>query len=46
MAREGGSYVRDENGVPVLRERTDAVVTTAKPKKGKTTKEVTNNEDA
>jgi len=39
MARQGGSYVKDKDGVPVLRERTGTVVTTEKPKS--TTKEVT-----
>lgn len=35
MARQGGSYVKDKDGVPVLRERTDTVVTTKKPKSTK-----------
>lgn len=45
MAREGGSYVLNDKGEPVLQERTDAVVTTAQTEE-ETTSEVTHDEDA
>lgn len=43
--REGGSYVKDKNGVPVLQERTGAVVTTEAEPEEETTSEVTDDEN-
>lgn len=43
---EGGSYIINENGERVLRERTGAVVTTAEPEPKENTSEVTEDEDA